>query len=327
MNPSKEGTASGTRFTQVKSLDPPYPDVAALTAQSGLVLPPGALNGAEWRLVDAETAARMRRMEASGVPLGEYVKGKIYRGILTGFNEAFVIDGKKRAELIAEDPKSAGIIKPLAVGDDVRKWHIRKRDRWLIVTKIGVDMKRYPPIFRHLSQWKEQLVRRQDQGDHWWELRACAYYAEFDKPKIVFQEIATFQRFAWDADGTYGNNKVFLLPGADLYLLAILNSRAAWTYLGFLCGTMIAGAYALQSVYMERLPIPRASDADRHAIESLVQQILGLKAADTEADVSPYEAEIDARVEFLYFHQSEAPTYVARPTAHNHRPLPRQKDL
>ncbi|MBV6503372.1 MAG: hypothetical protein AKCLJLPJ_01442 [Fimbriimonadales bacterium] len=308
-SPPGGGIGDGTLFTQVKSLAPPYPDVKALIQQSGFGLPADAIRGSEWTLADKETLARLRQMERSGVRLGEYVKGKIYYGIKTGFNEAFVIDGKKRAELIAEDPKSAEIIKPLAVGDDVRRWRIRDSDRWLIVTKIGVDMSRYPAVFKHLSQWKEQLIRRQDQGEHWWELRACAYYAEFDKPKIVYQEIATFQRFAWDAEGTYVNNKVFFLPGADLYLLAILNSAPTWEYLGFLCGTMIAGAYALQSVYVERLPIPRASDADRDAIAALVQKCLDAKVADPDADVSELEAEIDARVEYLYFHQLEAPTY------------------
>lgn len=313
--------AAETTFTQVKSLDPPYPDVKALIEQGGFVLPADAIQGSKWTLADKDTLARLRKMEASGIPLGEYVKGKIYYGIKTGFNEAFVIDGTKRAELIAEDPKSAEIIKPLAVGDDVRRWRINKKDKWLIFTRRGNNIDAYPAIKKHLLAFKRELEPRpadwekQNPGKKWpgrkpgsykwYEIQDdIAYYAEFDKPKIVFQEIATFQRFAWDAGGTYVNNKVFLLPGADLFLLGILNSQTAWTYLGFLCGTMIAGAYALQSVYMERLPVPRASDADRDAIAALVQKCLDAKAADPAADVSELEAEIDRRVEFLYFHQT-----------------------
>lgn len=70
-----------TVLTQVKTLDPPYPDVAALVGEIGQPLPPDALDGSDWSLTDAATAARLRKMKAAGVPLGEYVKGKIYYGI------------------------------------------------------------------------------------------------------------------------------------------------------------------------------------------------------------------------------------------------------
>lgn len=319
-------------FTQVKTLDPPYPDVAALIAQSGFPLPPNALNGAEWRLVDAETAARMRRMEASGVPLGEYVKGKIYYGIKTGFNEAFVIDGAKRAALIAEDPSSAEIIKPLAVGDDVRRWRIRKRDVWLIFTRRGVDLDRHPAIKQHLMQWRTELEPRprdwkpskpgevwqgRKPGSYkWYEIQDdIAYYAEFDKPKILYPVIGKEPRFAYDQEGAFTNDKTFLIPTEALFLPGVLNSAPAWDYLKNLCSALgdseDGGRLELRSVYMETLPVPRASAADCAAIESVVQQILRLKSADPAADASTLEAEIDARVEFLYFHADEAPTYDA----------------
>jgi len=106
---------------------------------------------------------------------------------LTGFNRAFILGDTERYALIAADPKSAEIIKPLAKGDDVRKWHIRNKDRWIILTKIGTDMTRYPAVMAHLKQWEPELRKRQDQGEHWWELRACAYYNVFEKPKIVIE--------------------------------------------------------------------------------------------------------------------------------------------
>ncbi len=94
-----------TIFTQVKSLGEPYPDVAALVAQQGQPLPPDAISGDTWTLTDAATAERLRRMEQAGVPLGEYVQGKIYYGVKTGFNNAFVIDSATRHALIAQDAK------------------------------------------------------------------------------------------------------------------------------------------------------------------------------------------------------------------------------
>jgi len=125
-------TTWATTLTQVKSLGPPYPDVAALVGEIGQPLPPDALDGSEWSLTDAATATRLRKMRASGIPLGEYVKGQIYYGIKTGFNAAFVIDGETRQELISQHPKSAEVIKPLAVGRDIKKWAVAYRDTWLI---------------------------------------------------------------------------------------------------------------------------------------------------------------------------------------------------
>lgn len=283
-------------FTQVKTLDPPYPDVAAIIREQGKPLPPGALAGGRWTLTDKATADRLAKMERAGVPLGEYVQGRIYRGVLTGFNQAFVIDGAKRAELIAHDPRSAEIIKPLAMGDDIRRWRIRDRDRWLIVTRVGVDMERYPAVMAHLARWQPQLEKRWDKGDHWWELRACAYYEEFEKPKIVYQEIATFQRFAYDEAGTYVNNKVFLIPTDDLYLLGLLNSAPVWEYLGLRCGRMIGGACALQAVHVSQVPVPDAPDAERAAIARLAQCCIDAGGVGCEV----WEREIDERVAALY---------------------------
>lgn len=135
-----------TVFTQVKALDPPYPDVAALIQAEGQPLPPNAFDGSDWSLTDAATAARLRKMKTAGIPLGEYVKDQIYYDMKTGFNKAFVIDGAKREELISQDLNSAEIIKPLSVGDNIRKWRIESRDKWLIVTPIGVNIKRYPAV-------------------------------------------------------------------------------------------------------------------------------------------------------------------------------------
>ncbi len=81
-----------TTLTQVKSLAPPYPDVAALVREVGQPLPSDAISGSGWSLTDAATTARLRKMHAVGISLGEYVKGQIYRGVLIGFNKAFIID-------------------------------------------------------------------------------------------------------------------------------------------------------------------------------------------------------------------------------------------
>ncbi|MGA7936278.1 MAG: Eco57I restriction-modification methylase domain-containing protein, partial [Kovacikia sp.] len=137
-------TDTVTCFTPVKSLNPPYPDLPALIDQYGQSLPKSAIRGSDWVLASSDSAAILNKMQQIGIPLGEYINGQLYRGVVTGFNKAFVISGTKRTELITQDPKSAEIIKPLVVGDDVRKWHIRRKDTWLIFTRRGIDINQYP---------------------------------------------------------------------------------------------------------------------------------------------------------------------------------------
>ena len=116
-----------TRFTQVTSWHD-SDHVRDVVKAQGLTLPANSLSGAAWSLTNAAHGDLITKLKAAGKPLGEYVKGQILYGVKTGFNKAFAIDGVKRAELIAADPRSAEIIKPFAAGDDVRKWHIKKQD-------------------------------------------------------------------------------------------------------------------------------------------------------------------------------------------------------
>ncbi|MBN3894709.1 MAG: Eco57I restriction-modification methylase domain-containing protein [Nostoc sp. NOS(2021)] len=185
-----KNTTSSSNFTQVTSLKPPYPNVLEIIQENGHILANDAFKSSDWMLTDANYTSRIRKMESAGVPLGEYVNGQIYYGIKTGFNKAFIIDGTKRAELINKDSKSAKILNLLAVGDDVRQWRIESKNRWLIVTRTGINIKRYPAIFTHLKQWQDELEKRSDKGNFWWELRACDYYAAFYKPKIIYPVIA-----------------------------------------------------------------------------------------------------------------------------------------
>ena len=289
-------------FTQVKSLNAPYPDVKALIEQHGQRLPTTAIQSDKWTLTDTTTANRLTQMEKISIPLGKYVKGQLYRGVLTGFNKAFVVDSDTRAQLIADDPHSAEIIMPMAVGDDVRKWRIESRNRWLIVTPIGIEIQRYPAILAHLQKWQNELERRSDKGEHWWELRACSYYTEFAKPKIVYPEIAKEPRFTYDKGTLFTNNKAFIIALDDLFLLGVLNSTPTWSYAKSVCAVLgdenKGGRLMLQWVNFKQIPIPHAPPIERDAIAALAQQCLAAKGQG--AQVAEWEAEIDERVGRLY---------------------------
>jgi hypothetical protein len=187
----------------------------------------------------------MEKMKKVGTPLGEYIDGKVYYGIKTGLNEAFIIDRETYYRLIAEDEKNGELIKPFAIGDYIRKYRIEGKERYVILIPrgwtnqqtggLGNDswdwfMLNYPAIANHLVPFAEKAKKRCDKGDYWWELRACDYYDAFDKPKIVYPDIAKESRITFDEKGTVVGNTAYFIPVNDLYLLGLLNSRLIFLY-------------------------------------------------------------------------------------------------
>jgi hypothetical protein len=289
--------ARGTVFTQVKSLGPPYPDVLAAICEQGQLLPTGAISGGNWRLTTTDSAERLRKMESKGTPLGEYVKGQIYYGVKTGLNEAFVIDGKTRAELIAASPRAPEIIKPLAMGKDIRKWKVVDHDRWLIYMYHGIDTTGLSPVLNHLRPFRKQLEERATKQE-WYELQQpqLAYAPSFAKPKIMYPIISNNSPFAFDVTGAFTNDKGFIIPVGDLYLLGVLNSSVVWSAIQALCSPLRGGFFELRFVHMSKIPVPDGPAAERAAISALVQRCLDAKGVGCEK----WEKEIDERVAALY---------------------------
>ena len=282
-------------YTKVQSLEVPYPDIKELVKKKGNALPSNVIKGSDWLLANQASQIHWQKIEETGITLKEYIKGNFYRGILTGLTKAFVIDGIKKQELIQEDRKSAEIIKPLATGKNISKWSINLDNKWMIVTPVGIDIKHYPAVFKHLEKYKEQLQKRSDKGDHWWELRPCKYYKVLEQPKIVYQTFQVKPCFSYDIGGTYTNNSVWMIALNDLYLLGVLNSQPFWSEISRHC-TPIKNGYQLIKTYLEKAIIPNASNSEKEAISQLVQKCLDAKGVDCEA----WEREINDRVAALY---------------------------
>ena len=212
-----------TLFTPVKSLE--FQSLDSVVSEYGQKLPFWVFQKDKWLLTDTIKILIFEKMKKLGKPLGEYTNKKIKYGIKTGLNKAFIIDKKTKEKLIKENPKSGEIIKPILVGDDIRRYEINFRDRYLIWTYIGVNISRYPSIRKYLEQFKSELEKRWDKGNHWYELRHCDYYDDFEKPKIVLPDIAMSCRFAFDTENYFVANTGYIIPINDLYLLSLLNSR------------------------------------------------------------------------------------------------------
>ena len=291
--------------------------VGAFFEKNAVTLTASNLSPKGWSLSSDKIRKIIKRVQERTVNLKSYVKGEPYFGIKTGFNEAFVIDGETRAQLISEDRKSAEIIKPLVVGRDVRRYMIEPKSRFLIWTYIGVPIKKYPAIFKHLKRFQPQLEKRWDKGAYWWELRACDYYGLYTKPKIIYPDISTTCRFALDREGYFGANTTYFIPGNDLYLLGLLNSRFAQFYFTDVCAGLEGGGETYLRFfgqYMEEFPVrpidpASPDDKTRHGkIVSLVEQMLPvqkqLAGAQSDKDKDFYEnkcASLDRQIDALVY--------------------------
>jgi hypothetical protein len=185
-------------------------------------------------------------------------------------------------------------------GEDLRPWYQEDEGRWLIAIPSGWTTKtfgrmvnedlawqafsqRHPSIASVLMPFADAARRRHDRGEYWWELRSCAYYAEFDQPKIFWPDIAKLPRFSWDVDGKFINNKGYILPTSDLSLLAVLQSRVTWFVVSRLCTPLRLRAglwqYQMFVQFIERLPIPEMTDDEKQPLARLAEEITALAKA------------------------------------------------
>jgi hypothetical protein len=308
-------------------------DLSAHVAAHRFTIPHERLTDDAWSLKAVVEADLFEKVMKTGKPLGEYIERKFFRGILTGLNEAFKLSVSERATILAETPASSELVKPFLGGQDIRRYHIQDNKRFLIVIPCGWTRKQlakgsrgqipisegqafdwlaseHPSIAKHLQKFAQPLKKRQDQGDYWWELRACDYYDHLDAPKIVFPDICKAPRFAVDRSGIYLANTAYCLGSDSLYLLGILNSRLFWFAIANISIPfgVRAGEYRYRLIYqyMEKIPIRVINFTDpmdkaaHDTIEALVDRILAAKRAWDEAEVGRLEAEIDEHVFRLY---------------------------
>lgn len=298
-----------------------FTDVAQLTrleetlATVGFTMPIASLKAEGWNLECHVIMSLMEKLRKAGTPLGQYVQEKIYRGVLTGLNEAFVIDEATRSQLIANDPNCTKLIKPWIRGRDIRKWQTEWARLYLVTVASSANHKwpwskekleakarplfeqAYPSIHRHLSQWEDKLRKRDDQGKFWWELRSCVYWEEFEKPKIMYAEISTEGKFLLETEGYYSDTTTYILASSSEYLLGVLSSKL-FTYMFSKTSSEISGGFfRWKRQYMEQIPICATSETQQAPIKERVKKILANPASP---HVPRLEAEIDRLVYELY---------------------------
>ena len=285
----------------------------------GNILPEG---DAPWSILSAVERGILHKMRNKGTPLKDWDVA-MYRGVITGLNEAFIIDNSTKESLISEDSKSAEIIKPVLRGRDIQRYRAYWAGWWLIVAKFGSYQtlpEEYPAIYRHLSQYEEKLRSRgqcrysrsrksnanqdYDGQHHWLELDnnpKDSYLRDFAKKKLFWIELASFGRFCYNEDDLFGEATTFVLTGESLkFLCTVLNSRLTHWLFQSTAPTSGMGTLRWKKVYVERLPIPKISAAKQKPFIKLMDQILQAKAINPATDTSALEMEIDRLVYQLY---------------------------
>lgn len=268
-----------------------------------------------WRLEGSATQRLLEKLRRVGRPLGDYVGGRFYRGILTGLNEAFVVDRATRDRLIAEHPSSADVLKPFLRGRDVKRWRVQFAEQYLIKIESSENKRHpwsgqsnaqaertfaraYPAVHGWFEQFRTELINRTDQGQYFWELRSCAYWEAFREPKILYPDIYEHQSFTFSSETYYSGNTTYFIPTREQWLTGLLNSITVEWFYTLLANRIRGGYLRAFSDYMRQIPIPTGSNTA--PIAALVERILALKAENPRADVAELEREIDERVYALY---------------------------
>ena len=254
---------------------------------------------------DAEQQLK-EKIEKRGKPLRDWDISINY-GIKTGLTEAFIIDSMTKERICSEDHKSIEIIKPILRGKNIKRYGYIWAGLWLIQSGFDINIpKLYPAVYRHLLRYIGKAKKRDDQGKNWWNLRACAYYPEFEKEKIIWQEISQEPTFSYDYQGIYCIDTGRILTGKHIkYLIGIFNSNFfQYTFSHYYAGGGLGEkGVRYKGEFMKNYPISPITPENQQTvkqIEKLVEEILATKKQNLNANMSSEEHQIDQMVYELY---------------------------
>ena len=264
------------------------------------------VGGESWKILSPIEQSIKRKIEAVGTPLKEW-DINIYRGILTGYNEAFIIDGATKEKLIKEDPKSAEIIRPILRGRDIKRYGYDFGDLWLINTHNGIkekaikpiNIKDYPAIKKHLDKYYPELEKRADKGDTPYNLRNCAYMDDFFKQKIMYPNMTKYLPFYLDDKGFVQNDKSFMITGKNIaFLTAFLNSSIFKYCFIDNFPELQGGTRELRKIFLDKIPVLEVSDKTNKEFEKLVLKLQDLIMK--QMPTKELEIEIDEKIFDIY---------------------------
>lgn len=290
--------------TQVKALD--FISLDKYVSENRYRVKQTTLSDKGWSLADEQAQTVLGKLKAVGIPLAAYIEHQVYRGILTGLNEAFIIDNQTRNRLISRDGKNAEIIKPFLAGREVKHYGAVTPKNHVIFFPSGWTRERspreddpwkwlkgqYPSLAEHLEPHEDKAQKRHDKGEYWWELRPCNYYDLLSKPKIIYASVSQRGSFTLDGEGVFVDKTCYFLPTSDKYLLGLLNSKLIFYYFSSIGVQRRGGYYEYLAQYVEKLPIRKINFDDPADVEchdrmvALVEEMLHLKREHAAAEAA-----------------------------------------
>ncbi|WP_208397377.1 type IIG restriction enzyme/methyltransferase [Helicobacter pylori] len=314
--------------SEFKYYEPTENDKENLKNTPSLLMRQNALSTESFIFADTTLLDLRDKIESVGTPLKDW-NIQIYRGILTGANEAFIIPTEKRDAILkncddvqkdergmSERERTKELIKPILRGKDIKRYSYEWAHLWVINTHNGytsfshkippIDIAKYPATKAHLDSHWDTIATRCDQGDTPYHLRNCAYLEDFEKEKIVYPCIMAKEPcFVYEEKGFYAPAPANIITGDKTeikYLTALLNSKCIYFAMRkFYMGGGIEGE--LKTNNLEKIPIPKITTKNQELADKITdctERILKSKAKDPKANTQRLEKEIDALVYQLY---------------------------
>ena len=236
-----------------------------------------------WVILSPIEQSIKAKIEKIGTPLKDW-DINIYRGVLTGFNDAFIISGEKRKEILAncksvdERKRTDDLIRPILRGRDIKRYSYEYADLYLIATFPAkhYDIEKYPAVKDYLLSFgmerleqtgKEHTIKgekikaRKKTNNKWFETQdSISYWDEFNKPKIVWGNLNLSATYTLAPAGMMINAPATMIVPASESLLCILNSKIADYYIRNLGVTRNGGYFEYKPMFIEQLPVPQNID-------------------------------------------------------------------
>ncbi len=246
--------------------------------------------GAEpWHIDEPADRVLIDRLEQSCATLDEVI-GRPARGVVTGCNRAFVIDRPTRDRLLDADPAAVALVRRFVKGRDLRRWEAEHVERYILLVDRGTSLDAFPSIAAHLTQYRDALEPRPPgHADPWHGRKPGTYQwhelqdpvgplAGSRAPRLLYQDIQTGPACCLDRSGELvPDTTVWILPSADLFVLAVLNSSLYGWYARRRFPPALNGAVRPKLEYMRKLPIASPAPEMRGGIERLVAQRLAIE--------------------------------------------------
>lgn len=263
-----------------------------------------------WVVYDKNEYALIKKIESQGTPLKAW-DIQINRGVLTGFNEAFIIDTETKDRLVKEDPNSAEIIKPILRGEDIKAYVPKWDGKWIIGTfpALKIDIDKYPAVKEYLNFFKQRLEPkpknyegkwqgRKSGSYKWFEVQdAISYHAEFNKPKIIYPNMTKYLPFVYDKGSFFINDKGFILTGKFMnYLTIFFNSRLFRFCFKENFPELLGESRELRKVFFENINVKKVAD------ETWYSEMLGKILSNMSSGLSIFDLQnqVDEKLFELY---------------------------